>query len=68
MKSKKLLTILLSAIITTSSISSVYAAGPVGIKSNYQSKTTTIFWEKGKQNNKRSTTNIASENSTISKK
>ncbi|WP_407301490.1 M4 family metallopeptidase [Clostridium botulinum] len=61
MKSKKLLTILLSAIITTSSISSVYAAGPVGIKSNYQSKTTTIFWEKGKQNNKRSTTNIASE-------
>ncbi|MGJ8740763.1 M4 family metallopeptidase [Clostridium botulinum] len=61
MKSKKLLTILLSAIITVSSISSVYAAGPVGIKSKYQPKTTTIFWEKGKQNNKKSATNIASE-------
>ncbi|NFE10432.1 peptidase M4 family protein, partial [Clostridium botulinum] len=61
MKSKKLLTILLSAIITTSSISSVYAAEPIGIKSKYQPKTTTIFWEKGKQNNKKSATNIASE-------
>ncbi|NFM45923.1 peptidase M4 family protein [Clostridium botulinum] len=61
MKSKKLLTILLSAIITASSISSVYAAGPVGIKSKYQPKTTTIFWEKDKQNNKKSATNIASE-------
>ncbi|HCL4445370.1 peptidase M4 [Clostridium botulinum] len=61
MKSKKLLTILLSAIITVSSISSVYAAGPVGIKSKYQPKTTTIFWEKGKQNNKKSVTTIASE-------
>ncbi|GAE01974.1 thermolysin metallopeptidase [Clostridium botulinum B str. Osaka05] len=61
MKSKKLLTILLSAIITASSISSVYATEPVGIKSKYQPKTTTIFWEKGKQNNKRSITNIASE-------
>ncbi|MCS4473946.1 M4 family metallopeptidase [Clostridium botulinum] len=61
MKSKKLLTILLSAIITASSISSVYAAEPVGIKSKYQPKTTTIFWEKGKQNNKKSATNIASE-------
>ncbi|AVQ47381.1 M4 family metallopeptidase [Clostridium botulinum] len=61
MKSKKLLTILLSAIITASSISSVYATEPVGIKSKYQPKTTTIFWEKGKQNNKQSATNIASE-------
>ncbi|KEI78404.1 peptidase M4 [Clostridium botulinum A2 117] len=61
MKSKKLLTILLSAIITASSISSVYAAGPVGIKSKYQPKATTIFWEKDKQNNKKSATNIASE-------
>ncbi|NFC41811.1 peptidase M4, partial [Clostridium botulinum] len=61
MKSKKLLTILLSAIITASSISSAYAAEPVGIKSKYQPKTTTIFWEKGKQNNKKSATNIASE-------
>ncbi|KEI80784.1 peptidase M4 family protein [Clostridium botulinum] len=61
MKSKKLLTILLSSIITVSSISSVYAAEPVGIKSKYQPKTTTIFWEKGKQNNKRSATNIASK-------
>ncbi|MGO5065683.1 peptidase M4 family protein [Clostridium sporogenes] len=61
MKSKKLLTILLSVIITASSISSVYAAGPVGIKNKYQPKTTTIFWEKDKQNNKKSATNIASE-------
>ncbi|GAA0063266.1 M4 family metallopeptidase [Clostridium sp. CTA-1] len=61
MKSKKLLTILLSAIITASSISSVYAAEPVGIKSKYQPNTTTIFWEKGKQNNEKSVTNIASE-------
>ncbi|EJP6471145.1 peptidase M4 family protein [Clostridium botulinum] len=61
MKSKKLLTILLSSIITVSSISSVYAAEPVGIKSKHQPKTTTIFWEKDKQNNKKSATNIASE-------
>ncbi|AKC62190.1 thermolysin metallopeptidase [Clostridium sporogenes] len=58
MKSKKLLTILLSTIMTFSPVSSIYAAGPVGKKSENEPKTTTILWEKSKQNNKKATTNI----------
>ncbi|MBY6756819.1 PepSY domain-containing protein [Clostridium botulinum] len=58
MKSKKLLTILLSTIMTFSPVSSIYATGPVGKKSKSEPKTTIIFWEKSKQNNKKSTTNI----------
>ncbi|RFM22541.1 hypothetical protein C1145_02745, partial [Clostridium botulinum] len=57
-KSKKLLTILLSTIMTFSPVSSIYATGPVGKKSKSEPKTTIIFWEKSKQNNKKSTTNI----------
>ncbi|EKX80086.1 bacillolysin [Clostridium botulinum CFSAN001628] len=68
MKSKKLLTILLSTIMTFSPVSSIYATGPVGKKSKSEPKTTTIFWEKSKQNNKKSTTNINEKNLTISKK
>ncbi len=58
MKNKKLLTILLSTMMTFSPVSSIYATGPVGKKSKNEPKTTTIFWEKSKQNNKKATTDI----------
>ncbi len=53
---------------TFSPVSSIYATGPVGKKSKSEPKTTIIFWEKSKQNNKKSTTNINEKNLTISKK
>ncbi|EPS49400.1 thermolysin metallopeptidase [Clostridium botulinum CFSAN002367] len=45
MKSKKLLATVLSAVITFSTVSAVYAA-PVGKESKVEPKTTTITWEK----------------------
>lgn len=57
MKSKKLLATVLSAVITFSTASAVCAA-PVGKESKSEPKTTTIFWEKSKQNTKRATTGI----------
>ncbi|EJO5346588.1 PepSY domain-containing protein [Clostridium botulinum] len=55
MKIKKLLPTLLSATITFSSVSSIYAEGPVGKKSKTEQKITTIYWEKS---NKKSNTNM----------
>ncbi|MCC5428083.1 M4 family metallopeptidase [Clostridium botulinum] len=58
MKSKKLLATVLSAVITFSTVSAVYAA-PVGKESKVEPKTTTITWEKNEQNTKKATTDIA---------
>jgi Zn-dependent metalloprotease len=58
MKNKKLLTILLSTMVTFSPVSSTHITGPIGKKSKTEPNTTTIFWEKSKQNNKKSTTDI----------
>ncbi|HCL4436412.1 TPA: peptidase M4 family protein [Clostridium botulinum] len=60
MKSKKLLATVLSAVITFSTVSAVYAA-PVGKENKSEPKTTTIFWEKSEQNTKKSTTSITQE-------
>ncbi|WP_061320525.1 M4 family metallopeptidase [Clostridium botulinum] len=57
MKSKKLLATVLSAVITFSTVSAVYAA-PVGKESKVEPKTTTITWEKNEQNTKKATTDI----------
>ncbi|WP_242825313.1 M4 family metallopeptidase, partial [Clostridium sporogenes] len=57
MKSKKLLATVLSAVITLSTVSAVYAA-PVGKESKVEPKTTTITWEKNEQNTKKATTDI----------
>ncbi|NFA62289.1 M4 family metallopeptidase [Clostridium sporogenes] len=57
MKSKKLLATVLSAVITLSAVSAVYAA-PVGKESKVEPKTTTITWEKNEQNTKKATTDI----------
>ncbi|EDT86380.1 M4 family metallopeptidase [Clostridium botulinum] len=57
MKSKKLLAIVLSAVITFSTVSAVYAA-PVGKESKVEPKTTTITWEKNEQNTKKAATDI----------
>ncbi|GAA0740728.1 M4 family metallopeptidase [Clostridium oceanicum] len=58
MKSKKLLATVLSAVITLSAASAVSAA-PVGKQSKNEPKTTTILWEKSKQDTKKSTTGIS---------
>ncbi|APQ74620.1 peptidase M4 [Clostridium botulinum] len=57
MKSKKLLATVLSAVITFSTVSAVYAA-PVGKESKVEPKTTTITWEKNEQNTKKAATDI----------
>ncbi|WP_434283833.1 M4 family metallopeptidase [Clostridium botulinum] len=57
MKSKKLLATVLSAVITFSTVSAVYAA-PVGKESKVEPKTTTITWEKNEQNTKKATTDV----------
>ncbi|APH13493.1 thermolysin metallopeptidase, catalytic domain protein [Clostridium sporogenes] len=57
MKSKKLLATVLSAVITFSAVSAVSAA-PVGKESKSEPKTTTISWDKSKQDNKKATTGI----------
>ncbi|EPY2273057.1 M4 family metallopeptidase [Clostridium sporogenes] len=57
MKSKKLLATVLSAVITFSAVSAVSAA-PVGKESKKEPRTTTILWEKSKQNTKKATTGI----------
>ncbi|EJO5346589.1 peptidase M4 family protein [Clostridium botulinum] len=57
MKSKKLLATVLSAVITFSTVSAVYAA-PVGKESKVEPKTTTIFWEDSQTNTKKSNTGI----------
>ncbi|WP_251859720.1 M4 family metallopeptidase [Clostridium sp. Marseille-Q2269] len=57
MKSKKLLATVLSAVITFSAVSAVSAA-PVGKESKNEPKTTTIFWEKSKQNTRKPTTDV----------
>ncbi|ACA54677.1 M4 family metallopeptidase [Clostridium botulinum] len=57
MKSKKLLATVLSAVITFSTVSAVYAA-PVGKESKVEPKTTTITWEKNEQNIKKAATDI----------
>ncbi|AJD32022.1 M4 family metallopeptidase [Clostridium sporogenes] len=57
MKSKKLLATVLSAVITFSAVSAVSAA-PVGKESKKEPKTTTISWDKSKQNTKKATTGI----------
>ncbi|KEI99388.1 peptidase M4 [Clostridium botulinum A2B3 87] len=57
MKSKKLLATVLSAVITFSTVSAVYAA-PVGKESKVEPKTTTITWEKNQQNTKKATTDV----------
>ncbi|GAA0740732.1 M4 family metallopeptidase [Clostridium oceanicum] len=58
MKSKKLLATVLSTVITLSTVSAVSAA-PIGKESKKEPKTTTILWEKSKQNTEKSTTGIA---------
>ncbi len=58
MKSKKLLTVILSTIMTLLPASAIYAAGPIGKKSKNEPQITTIFWEQSKEHNKKSTTNI----------
>ncbi|MBY6799269.1 M4 family peptidase [Clostridium botulinum] len=57
MKSKKLLATVISAVITFSTVSAVYAA-PVGKESKVEPKTTTITWEKNEQNTKKATTDV----------
>ncbi|BDB01355.1 M4 family metallopeptidase [Clostridium botulinum] len=57
MKSKKLLATVISAVITFSTVSAVYAA-PVGKESKVEPKTTTITWEKNEQNTKKAATDI----------
>ncbi|NFB58058.1 M4 family peptidase [Clostridium botulinum] len=57
MKSKKLLATVLSAVITFSTVSAVYAE-PVGKESKVEPKTTTITWEKNEQNTKKATTDV----------
>ncbi len=48
---------MLSAVITFSTVSAVYAA-PVGKESKVEPKTTTITWEKNEQNTKKAATDI----------
>ncbi len=60
MKSKKLLATVLSAVITFSTVSAVYAA-PVGKENKSEPKTTTIFWENNTQNTRKATTGITQE-------
>ncbi|NFB58057.1 peptidase M4 family protein [Clostridium botulinum] len=60
MKSKKLLATVLSAVITFSTVSAVYAA-PVGKENKSEPKTTTIFWGNNTQNTRKATTGITQE-------
>lgn len=58
MRSKRLLTVILSTIMTFSPVSAIDGMGPIGKKSKNEPKITTIFWERSKDNNKKYTTDI----------